>query len=426
MRKTDQPGMTEMEKHTNIDRISNLPWDVLDTILVHMPLKEAARTSILSSKWRYKWTSLSRFIIDDKCLPSCLSDKVLRWKEIMKIMHQVQSNHSGSIEKFKLAAYCHPIHSDLDQWIQFLTERGLKELVLQEFDSVMRFKLPACLFSCPQLSCLELYGCVINLSPSFRGFNSLSSLHLANSSIRSDTLEFLIANCPVLERLTLLNNERSAVLKINNLNLKYLKIDSKFEDICLQNAPLLSSVDIRLKMIPRHPDQGRACNLVRVIGCLYGIKKLTLSTHFLEFLASNDIPERLPAMLDHLLALDLREVRFDNLKDVRVSFSMLNSAPNLEELIISVSNSSEVSNTVLDFLRAHCLLETYFIKLKVVKIRGIWGTRTEWEFIKFILAHSPALEAMTVVKYGGERIPDSLFMQVERASDHVKVTSLTL
>lgn len=61
-----------------------------------------------------------------------------------------------------------------------------------------------------------------------------------------------------------------------------------------------------------------------------------------------------------------------------------------------------------------------------MKIRGIWGTRTEWEFIKFILAHSPALEAMTIVKYGGERIPDSLFMQVDRASDHVKVTSLTL
>lgn len=426
MRKTDQPGMTEMEKHTNIDRISNLPWDALDTILVHMPIKEAARTSILSSKWRYKWISLSQFIIDDKCLPSSLSDKVVRWKEIMKIIHQVQSNHSGPIEKFKLAAYCHPNHSDLDQWIQFLTERGMKELILQEFDCVQRFKVPACLFSCTRLSCLELYGCVINPSPSFRGFKSLASLHLAHVSIRSDTLEFLIANCPVLERLTLLNIDHSAVVKINNLNLKYLKIDSKFEDICLKNAPLLSSVDIRLKVIPRHPDQGRTCNLVRVIGCLYGINKLILSNHSLEFLAHNDVPERLPAMLDHLFVLDLREVRFDSLKDVRVSLSMLSSAPNLEELIISVSNSTGVLNTVLDFLRAQCLLETYFKKLKVVKIRGIWGTRTEWEFIKFILAHSPVLEAMTIVKYSGERIPDSLFLQVDRASDHVKVTSLTL
>lgn len=42
-------------------------------------------------------------------------------------------------------------------------------------------------------------------------------------------------------------------------------------------------------------------------------------------------------MLDHLFVLDLREVRFDSLKDVRVSLSMLSSAPNLEELIISVS-----------------------------------------------------------------------------------------
>ncbi len=283
----DQPGMTTMEKHTNIDRISNLPWDVLDSILVHIPLNEAVRTSILSSKWRYKWTGLSRFIIDDKCLPCYLSDKVVRWKEIMKIIHQVQSNNGGPIEKFKLAAYCQPDHSDLDQWIRFLTEKGIKELILKGFDSVKRFKLPSCVFSCPQLSCLELNGCIINLSPTFRGLNSLASLHLAYVYISSDTLESLIVNCAVLERLTLLNIDHSAVFKINNLNLKYLKIDSNFEDICLKNAPLLSSVDIRLKDVPRHYDQGKTCNLVRVIGCLYGIHKLILSSCFLEVVISS-------------------------------------------------------------------------------------------------------------------------------------------
>lgn len=420
-----------MEKQTKIDRISNLPWDVLDTILVHMPLKEAARTSILSSKWRYKWTGLSQFVIDDKCLPSSLSDKVARWGEIMKIIHQVQLKHSGSIEKcpiekFKLAAYCHPNHSDLDQWIQFLTEKGIKELILQEFDSVKRFKFPSCLFSCPHLSRLELYGCIIKLSPTFKGFNSLASLQLCQVSISSDTLEYLIHNCPFLERLTLLNVDHSAVLKIHNLNLKYLKIDSKFEDIYVTNSPLLTCVDIRLRVIARQIEQGKACNLVRVIGGLYRIERLILSSHFLEFLAYNNVPDRLPAMLNHLLALDLREVRFDSLKDVRVSLCLLNSAPNLEELLISVGNSCEVSNPVLDFLRAQCLLDLYFNKLKVVKIRGIWGTRLEWEFIKFILAHSPVLEAMTIVKYGGERVPESLLMQVERASEHVKILSLTL
>ncbi|KAL0015204.1 hypothetical protein SO802_002273 [Lithocarpus litseifolius] len=414
--------MAEMKRHTNIDRISNLPWDVLDTILVHIPLKEAVRTSILSSKWRYKWTGLSRFNIDDKCFPSYLSDKVLRWKVILKIIHQVQSNHGGPVEKFRLAAYCMPNHCDLDQWIWFLTDKGIKELILKEFDSIKRFKLPSEVFSCPQLSCLELYGCIIMLSPTFRGLNSLISLNLSHIYISSDTLESLIVNCPVLERLTLINIDHSTVFKISNLNLKYLKIDSKFEDICLKNVPLLSTVDIRLRVKPQHSDQGKACNLVRVIGCLYSVNKLILSSNFLEFLAYNDVPERLPAMLNHLLTLDLRDAILDSPKVVKVLLSILCSSPSLEELIISVSPLCRFY--FLDFQRAECLVDLYFNKLKVVKIRGLLSTNHECEFLKFILAHSPVLETITIVTYGGEIIPNSVLLQFEPASEHVKVISL--
>ncbi|XP_042977367.1 F-box/FBD/LRR-repeat protein At1g13570-like [Carya illinoinensis] len=425
MRKVYQPGTTEMEEHTDVDRISNLPWDVLDTILVSMPLKEAARTSILSSQWRSKWTGLSQFIINDACLPTYLSDKVLRWKEIMKIIQQVQSNHSGSIEKFELAAYCHPNHSDLEQWIQFLTEKGIKELILQELANVKRFKLPSRLFSCQQLSCLELNGCIVSPPPTFRGFNCLASLHLTHVSISSDTLEVLVGSCPVLERLMLLHIHPPSFLKINSLKLKHLKIDSQFQDICLQNAPLLWSVDIRLRIIPQRPDQVRACNLVGVIGCLHGIGKLILHRDFLEFLAYN-VPERLPTMLDHLFALELREIRFESRKDVRVLFSLLGRAPNLEELTISVDPTFADSNPLVHFMKEQCLSGSYFNELKVVKIRGIWGTTTELEFIWFILAHSPVLEMMTIIKYRGERLSESLLRRVEWASKHVKVISLTL
>nr|XP_009783671.1 PREDICTED: FBD-associated F-box protein At2g26860-like [Nicotiana sylvestris] len=38
-----------------IDILSNLPDDVLDDILMRMPLPDVVRTSILSKKWRYKW-----------------------------------------------------------------------------------------------------------------------------------------------------------------------------------------------------------------------------------------------------------------------------------------------------------------------------------------------------------------------------------
>ncbi|KDP24339.1 hypothetical protein JCGZ_25635 [Jatropha curcas] len=421
-----------MENQAKIDRISNLPWDVLDSILVHLPLREAARTSILSRKWRYKWTGLSQFVFDDKCIRSSLSDKVARWVEIMKIINKVRFYHSGPIEKFKLATYCCPNYSDLNQWIDFLTEKGIKELIIQDFSFIKRFKLPSCVFSCPKLNCLELYGCIFRLPTFFRGFDCLKSLQLSHSFIVSDTLESLICNCPVLEKLTLWNIDHLSFVRIHNPNIKYLKLDSKFEDICLGSSSLLATVDIR--MIPmyghailRRHEQGKVCNLVRVLGCLDSINKLSLYGQFLEFLANDDVPERLPTMLNCLLALDLREVRFTRLRDLKASISILRSCPNLEELLITVDTSSQEHTTVTDFVRAQCLCDFYFNKLKVVKIRGIFGSGTEWEFIKLLLAHSPMLELMTIVKYsGGERISELLLQQLDRASEHVKFTSLTL
>ncbi|XP_021680022.2 F-box/FBD/LRR-repeat protein At1g13570 isoform X2 [Hevea brasiliensis] len=393
----------EMENQTKIDRISNLPWDVLDIILVHLPLREAARTSVLSSKWRYKWTGLSQFVFDDKCIHSSMVDKAARWMEIMKIINKVQSSHSGPIEKFKLAAYCCPNQSDFDQWIAFLTKKGIKELIIQDFSFIKRFKLPSCVFCCPKLSCLELFGCIFKLPAFFKGFDCLKSLKLSQVFIVSDTLESLICNCPALERLTLLNIDHLAFVRIHNPNLKYLKLDSKFEDICFGYNPLLVSVDIRMIpmygwTIPWRPEQGKVCNLIRVLGSFGGINRLCLYGQFLEFLANEDVPQRLPTMLNCLSALEIREVE----------------------------TLDEVHKPVMDFVISQCLYDFYLNQLKVVNIRGIVGTRTELEFIKLLLAHSPMLESMTIVKYSGERILESVLLQLERASEHVKFISLTL
>lgn len=43
-----------------------------------------------------------------------------------------------------------------------------------------------------------------------------------------------------------------------------------------------------------------------------------------------------------------------------------------------------------------------------------------------ILARSPVLETVTIVNYGAERFPDNLLIQVDHASEDVKIVSLTL
>ncbi|KAJ9147679.1 hypothetical protein P3X46_029812 [Hevea brasiliensis] len=166
----------------------------------------------------------------------------------------------------------------------------------------------------------------------------------------------------------------------------------------------------------RRPEQGKDCNLVRVLGSLGGIDRLCLHGQFLDFLANENVPQGLPAMLNCLSALELKEVRFTSLRDVMSS--------NLKDLI-TVDTLDEVHKPVMDFFISQCLYDFYLNQLKVVNIRGIVGTRTELEFIKLLLAHSPMLESMTIVTYSGERISESVLLQLEQASEHVKFISLT-
>ncbi|BFG26426.1 hypothetical protein CerSpe_127000 [Prunus speciosa] len=416
-----------MGTHKNRDRISYLPWDVLDNILVRLPLKEVVRTSILSSNWRHKWTGISQFVLHDKCIPKWISDKVARWGSIMEIIRQVQLCHDGAIEKFKLAAYCRPDHSDLDQWIRFLTSKGLKELILQEFDSIKRFNLPFCLFSSPQLNRLELFGCRFKPSSAVIEFRSLTTLQLNQVCISGHMLECLVSNSPVLERLILLDIDHQIVLRIRNSNLKYLKVDSNFDDICLEHSPLLATVDIGLRVgvTPRFFDSGGG-QLVRIIGRLDALRKLTLSSAFLRFLGNISVPDRLPTTLQHLSVLELKDVRLDSMTEVMVCLCILRSAPNLEKLLLSVADTTAYSRPSVEFIITQSLSNLYFEQLKEASIRAVQGVIPELILIQFLLARSPVLEKMTIVHYGSERLPGESLQQFVPASKDVKIFNLSM
>ncbi|XP_019080761.1 uncharacterized protein LOC100258259 isoform X4 [Vitis vinifera] len=142
---------------------------------------------------------------------------------------------------------------------------------------------------------------------------------------------------------------------------------------------------------------------------------------------TSNVPERLPERFNRLMALELREVSFKSLNEVMVFLAILQSSPNLEELSIS-HRDLEVGSydiPIVEFLKSRYLLGS-LNHLQVVRIRGIMVSRPEWELIKLILASSPALKTMTIVKYRGSRIPESVFLQVERASENAKIISLTL
>ena len=59
------PETSEASKLTPEDVIGSMPENVITNILGRLSIKEAVRTGILSSKWKYMWNLVTQLVFDD-------------------------------------------------------------------------------------------------------------------------------------------------------------------------------------------------------------------------------------------------------------------------------------------------------------------------------------------------------------------------
>ncbi|KAH0759689.1 hypothetical protein KY290_023182 [Solanum tuberosum] len=112
------------------DRISSLPSNVIDCILEFLPVQDAARTSILSKKWRYIWAMLPNLKLDNLfCNKLASRSQYVFEQTIDKILLQ----HSGDIVKFDLDLSGVELTPcpDINRWILYATRNGVKKLKLK-------------------------------------------------------------------------------------------------------------------------------------------------------------------------------------------------------------------------------------------------------------------------------------------------------
>ncbi|CAN6687971.1 unnamed protein product [Malus baccata var. baccata] len=258
-----------------LDRISNLPSNVVENILSRLSIKEAVRTSVLSSNWRYKTAMLPHLVFDDRCF----SNKNLTTFE--NIVNQVLLLHIGPINTFKLSHRDRLATSDIDRWILHLSRNAIKELILDIWKGDP-YKVPSCLFSCQDLVHLELYNCLLKPPSTFKGFKSLKSLDIRLITLAPDVFDKMIVCSPLLEKLTVVYIDGLTRLKIGAPNLQYLKVNV--------SIALDGSYDQRL--VP-----GICSNLVKFFVHLPHIRRLKIKSFFLQYLAIGDLPEKFPEPL---------------------------------------------------------------------------------------------------------------------------------
>ncbi|XP_060214588.1 F-box/FBD/LRR-repeat protein At1g13570-like [Lycium barbarum] len=380
------------------DVLSNLPENVIDDILMSLPLRDAARTSILSKRWRYKWCRLPQLMLDDTVWGTTKNVVAYCRSNLTKIISSILKLHSGPIEKFALCLPYFVSCPNIDNLICFLSKNSIHHLALK-IHTCSPYKLPSSFFTCLQLRHLTLLRCLIHPPPVFKGFGRLISLELCNVTISSELLGSLISHCPLLENLVLIDLRNCNHIEINAPNLRSFFFEGNINVLHLKTVPLLSKVTYK----PRTFSVEAEHDLTKMFESIPALENLcwNLFTDVDNGIAEV-IPTRLPSTLNCLKRLRISWITLRDFFELSFALCLIRSSPNLEEIEIEVHGSSDedyydipVPQDVIDKIPAS-FSDMTFNHLRIVKINNIAGAGAEMQLIKVLLVKSPALVKMVI------------------------------
>nr|XP_043617451.1 F-box/FBD/LRR-repeat protein At1g13570-like [Erigeron canadensis]XP_043617452.1 F-box/FBD/LRR-repeat protein At1g13570-like [Erigeron canadensis] len=295
------------------DYISSMPENVIVNVMDRLPVKDAVGTSILSTSWRFKWTLLTKLILDVDFFDGL--DNHFDKNNITKLLLHLK----GPVTNFKLfvSNRFKIDFEDIYHWVMLLSGlRGLMELTLMNWRQLVR--LPTHLFSCLELRHLTFNRCVF--PHGFLGFPKLLSLHLEHVYIPDHRCGELIAQCPLLETLQISswNANLGGVLKLVEIaKLKNLK------ELCLSLCLLDNLTMLKLSTV------------FQQMSLLPKLQELSLDFENCKFLPEDVALYLVSSNFPFLKTLELWEMDFSSVSMLSCAFGILFGCANLQNLSIT-------------------------------------------------------------------------------------------
>lgn len=216
MPKTAEHCDEKLEDIVCEDRISSLPDDLLVTILLSVPIKDAVSTMILSKRWRFMWTMLPILYYKE----SHDESKNSVWDFLDKSL-ELHKAHVLGMLYMQLGPQC-PLDADVGKWVAKALDRGLEILNFELRWSADPTILPMNLYSCKSLKILSLSHKVLMDVPSSICLPSLERLELNCVVYKNeDSLNRFLSSCPVLESMSV-TREKDDNVKIFTVKAPYL------------------------------------------------------------------------------------------------------------------------------------------------------------------------------------------------------------
>jgi hypothetical protein len=173
----------------------NLPELILRHILSFLSIKTAVRTSVLSKRWQFLWTS-NPYLNFGKHIPG---KRTLLMNFVERVLYL---RDSSDIKEFVLDFDVESDACRVKSWITAAVRRNVQTLSICLWDSRGQFSLPRCVFTCETLTSFYLDMRFILKVPPIICFSNLMVLIIENVAFSDDyTTQQLLSGLPVLETL---------------------------------------------------------------------------------------------------------------------------------------------------------------------------------------------------------------------------------
>lgn len=404
-----------------VDFISNMPDPILQLILQGLTnTEEVVRTSILSTRWRYLWTSIPHF-------PSLTLKPRTNFKmnSFEKFVSWALANKTVDLDCFRLccAGYCHM--RILEKWIEAASRRKVKKLDLMFWCGRRDITMPVCLITCDSLEVLRLclYGYTLQM-PVCTGFRALKVLELnCVHDCCSDLPEQFIRMCPLLEELSLIECYRSLInvpAWISSLKLKTLILHIRekntfgLTEYCsdIIDCPELVLLEYVGPIVPscltsnsldnvkkavilpedkmqRKISYQRGDDVCETLAGMSHLESLSINLYFIQCIdAARDEEKQFPLFFPNLKTLEVTTTI--DAFTLKVLIRILKCSPNLESLHLVIQKEHLTTDYWgLDEVETRTILTRH---LKSVKFLGINGEKRRLVIARFLLEHGNVLE----------------------------------